>query len=331
MLLKPSEKVPSTALELAVLAHEAGLPPGVVNVVHGGHPTVDFLCDAPDVRAISFVGGNQAGEYIYDRGTKNGKRVQANLGAKNHGVIMPDADVNHAINSIIGSSMGASGQRCMALSVAVFVGKAREMIPQLAEKAKVLRVGPGIQNLDLGPMITREARDRAVQLIQSAKDEGATIALDGRGVKVAGHENGNWLGPTVITGVKPHMKCYTEEIFGPALVVMEVETLEEAVTLINNNPYGNGTAIFTSSGSAARYFQHNIDVGQVGINVPIPVPLPFCSFTGSRASIRGDIHFYGPQGVQFYTQTKTITSNWNPAYENHGATVNMPILGKGQL
>jgi len=328
MLLKPSEKVPMTSMKLAELALQAGVPAGVLNVIHGGHDAVNFICDAPEVRAISFVGGNQAGEYIHARGTKNGKRVQSNCGAKNHGVIMPDADKEHALNSLIGSSMGACGQRCMALSTAVFVGDAAKWIPELKERAAKLKPGPGKTNSDLGPMISKDALARAERLIGSAAKEGANIVLDGRGVKVEGHPNGNWLGPTIITNVTPAMECYKEEIFAPALIVLQVDTLDDAIQMINNNPYGNGTAIFTSSGIAARKFQHDVDAGQVGINVPIPVPLPFFSFTGSRASIRGDINFYGKQGVQFFTQTKTISSNWNPKFQNTGATVNMPILGK---
>jgi malonate-semialdehyde dehydrogenase (acetylating)/methylmalonate-semialdehyde dehydrogenase len=216
----------------------------------------------------------------------------------------------------------------MALSTAVFVGSAKEWIPELAARAAALKPGPGNKNPDFGPMITREARDRAVSIIDSAEREGAKIILDGRGCTVAGHENGNWLAPTVISGVTPAMRCYKEEIFGPVLVILTVDTLDDALKLINSNPYGNGTAIFTASGAAARKFQHEVDCGQVGINVPIPVPLPYFSFTGSRASIRGDINFYGKQGVQFYTQVKTITSNWNPKFVSTGAAVNMPILGQ---
>lgn len=330
MVLKPSEKVPMTSMALAELGLRAGIPKGVLNIIHGGHETVDFICDAPEIRAISFVGGNAAGEYIHARGTKNGKRVQSNCGAKNHGVIMPDADKEHAINSLVGSSMGACGQRCMALSTAVFVGASREWIPEVVARAKALKPGPGKTNPDLGPMITKDALRRAEQIIGTAEKEGAKVLLNGVGHKVEGHPNGNWIAPTVISGVKPNMTCYKEEIFGPVLIILEAETLDEAISIINANPYGNGTAIFTASGAAARHFQHAVDAGQIGINVPIPVPLPFFSFTGSRASIRGDINFYGKQGVQFYTQVKTITSNWNPKFKNTGATVNMPILGKDQ-
>jgi malonate-semialdehyde dehydrogenase (acetylating)/methylmalonate-semialdehyde dehydrogenase len=329
-LMKPSERVPMTMMKLAELALEAGLPSGVLNIIHGGKDAVNFVCDAPEIRAISFVGGNAAGHHIHARGTANGKRVQANLGAKNHGVIMPDADKEHALNSLIGSSMGASGQRCMALSTAVFVGDAKQWIDELPARCAKLRMGPGKTNPDLGPMITPEAKNRALRILRESESQGCKIVLDGRNAAVDGHPNGNWFGPTIISNVTTESACYKEEIFAPTLVVMTAETLDEAIALINRNPYGNGTAIFTSSGAAARKFQHEVDVGQVGINVPIPVPLPFVSFTGSRGSIRGDLHSYGPQAVLFYTQTKTITSNWNPKFVSTGATVNMPILGKDQ-
>jgi len=331
MVMKPSERVPMTTVKLAELAMQAGLPKGVINLIHGGHDAVNFICDAPEIRAISFVGGNAAGEHIHARGTKNGKRVQANMGAKNHGVIMPDADKDHALNSLIGSSMGACGQRCMALSQAVFVGDAANWIPELKERAEKLKSGPGKANLDLGPMISKAAHQRARSLVKGAAAEGATVVLDGSDLTVEGYPNGYWFGPTILDDVKPHMECYKQEIFAPALCIARVDNLDSAIDMINKNPYGNGTAIFTASGAAARKFQHEVDAGQVGINVPIPVPLPFFSFTGSRGSIRGDIHFYGKQGVQFYTQTKTVTSNWNPKFANSGATVNMPILGNDQL
>jgi malonate-semialdehyde dehydrogenase (acetylating)/methylmalonate-semialdehyde dehydrogenase len=327
-LMKPSERVPMTSLKLAELAMKAGLPAGALNVIHGGKDAVNFICDAPEVRAISFVGGNAAGHHIHARGTANGKRVQANLGAKNHGVIMPDADKEHALNSIVGSSVGASGQRCMALPVVIFVGESKKWIDELPARMAKLRVGPGNTNADLGPMITPQAKQRALRIVAESEQQGCKVVVDGRDVKVDGFPNGNWFGPTVVHGATTSSPCYTEEIFGPVLVTMTADSLEEAIQLINANPYGNGTAIFTSSGVAARKFQHEVDVGQVGINVPIPVPLPFVSFTGSRASIRGDVHFYGPQAVLFYTQTKTITSNWNPKFVSTGAAVNMPILGK---
>jgi len=328
-LCKPSEKVPGCVMELANLASKAGFPDGVINVIHGGIDTVDFLCTAPPIRTISFVGGNQAGEYIHAKGSANGKRVQSNLGAKNHGVVMPDGDKDFALTSLIGSSMGASGQRCMALSTAVFVGEARKWIPELAGRAQKLKVGPGDKDgIDVGPMITKDSVARVTDIVTKSIAEGAQCLLDGRGFKVDGYPNGNWFGPTILTGVKENMTCYQLENFGPVLVVLEADSLDDAIALINRNPYGNGTAIFTASGAAARKFQHEIDVGQVGINVPIPVPLPFFSFTGSRGSIRGDIHFYGKQAISFYTQTKTITSNWNPQLKSEGSGVNMPILGK---
>lgn len=331
MVMKPSEKVPLSCLRMAELATEAGLPAGVWNVIHGGPETVNYICDEPTIKAISFVGGNTAGEHIFARGTAHGKRVQSNMGAKNHAVVMPDADKEHTLNSLVGAAYGACGQRCMAVSLAVMVGEAEKWIPDLIARAKTIRVGAGKDNLDLGPMITKDALARAIRLIDSAEKEGAKVVVDGRNHKVAGYPNGNWLGPTVITGVKPHMMCYKEEIFAPVLGVMTAPSMEDAIHLINSNPYGNGTAIFTQSGAAARKFQHEVDVGQIGINVPIPVPLSCFSFTGSRASLRGDLHFYGKQGMYFYTQTKTITSNWNPKFTTTTATTNFPLFGAGQL
>ena len=304
-LLKPSEKVPTATMLLAEYAKDAGLPPGVLNVVHGSKSTVDFLCDAKPIRAVSFVGGNAAGEYIHDRSTKNGKRCQANLGAKNHAIVMPDANKDATLDALAAASMGAAGQRCMALSVAVFVGEAEKWIPDLAAKCAQLKVGPGSDpSSDVGPMITPEAKARAEDLITQAAASGATVELDGRGLE------GQYLGPTVLSNVTTESPAYKNEIFAPVLSCTSSPSLDDAISLVNANPYGNGAAIFSQSGAAARKFQFEIDAGQVGVNVAIPVPLPFFSFTGSRASIRGDIHFYGKQGVQFYTQTKTITSNW---------------------
>jgi malonate-semialdehyde dehydrogenase (acetylating)/methylmalonate-semialdehyde dehydrogenase len=300
MILKPSERDPGATMLLAKLAQQAGLPDGVLQVVHGAHDTVNFICDAPSIRAISFVGGNQAGEYIFDRGTKNGKRVQSNLGAKNHATIMPDADVDSTVNAIIGAAFGAAGQRCMALSVVIFVGDSVNMLPLIVEKAKKLRVGAGINaDTDVGPLITPEAKERVTGLIKAGVEDGAELLLDGRGVKVPGYENGNFVGPTILHNVSSSNRAYSNEIFGPVLVTRHVQTLEEAIEITNANPYGNGCAIFTKSGAVARKYQHEIDVGQVGINVPIPVPLPMFSFTGSRGSIRGDVHFYGKQ-VRYY-------------------------------
>nr|KAJ3404048.1 hypothetical protein HK105_003968 [Polyrhizophydium stewartii] len=328
MVLKPSERDPGATMILAKLAEEAGVPKGVLNVVQGGVDTVNYMCDEPAIKAISFVGSDHAGKYIYERGTKNGKRVQANLGAKNHGVIMPDANKNHTLNQLVGAAFGAAGQRCMALSTVVFVGESKEWLPELVERSRKLVVTSGFdKDADLGPMITPQALKRAEDLIQSGIDEGAEVILDGRGHKPKGFENGNFLAPTIISGVKTHMRCYQEEIFGPVLVCLFVDTLDEAIELINNNRYGNGTAIFTNSGSVARKFQEEIDVGQVGINVPIPVPLPMFSFTGSRGSIMGDLNFYGKSGVQFYTSIKTVTSLWRSEdATSTQAAVNMPTM-----
>lgn len=321
-LLKPSEKDPGAPMMLAELMKEAGFPDGIMNIIHGSKKSVDFICDHPKIKAISFVGGPTAGEYIHARGSANGKRVQANLGAKNHGVVLPDAHKQHVVDSIVGAAFGAAGQRCMALSVVVLVGSTQEWLPDIVVKAQSLKAGEGFQKgVDLGPMITKEAKQRCEELIGSAEAQGATVALDGRGLVVPGFEEGNFVGPTVISGVTADMTCYTEEIFGPVLCVMQAETLDEAIALVNANPLGNGTAIFTSSGASARQFQHEIDVGQVGINVPIPVPLPMFSFTGSRGSIRGDHHFYGKQAINFFTQVKTITSNWNPSFQPSAQSV----------
>lgn len=333
MLLKPSEKTPMTAMHLAKLAQEAGVPDGVLQVVHGGVDTVNFLCDAPAIKAISFVGGNAAGEYIFARGTSNGKRVQSNLGAKNHCLVMPDADKDSALNAIIGAGFGAAGQRCMALSVAIFVGEAAAWIPELVERAKRLKVGSGLdKGTDIGPVVDAQAKARIESLIQQGIDDGAVCLLDGRGVQVEGYKQGNFVGPTVLAGVQVNNRAYSNEIFGPVLSCMTAASLAEGLRIINACKYGNGTSIFTSSGATARRFQHEVDVGQVGINVPIPVPLPMFSFTGSRSSIRGDLHFYGKQGAYFYTQTKTITSNWNVAggkKEDLKASMTMPVNSSG--
>lgn len=314
MILKPSERVPGASMMLLELAKEAGLPDGVVNVIHGGKGAVDFICDHPSIRAISFVGSTPIGSYIHSRGSANGKRVQANMGAKNHAVFMPDAPKDATLNALAGAAFGASGQRCMATSVVMMVGDAAQHIPDFVERAKALKTTSGdVDGADLGPVVTPQALERIHSIIATAEAEGATIALDGRNFKPDDkYSGGNWIGPTVITGVTPEMTCYKEEIFGPVLVVMETENLDQAIATINANEYGNGTAIFTRSGAVARKFTREIDVGQVGVNLPIPVPVPAFSFTGSRGSIRGDVHFYGKQGVNFYTQTKTVMSMWRP-------------------
>ncbi|KAL2416495.1 Methylmalonate-semialdehyde dehydrogenase [acylating], mitochondrial [Exophiala dermatitidis] len=313
LILKPSERDPGAAMIIAELCKEAGFPDGVINVVHGAAKTVDFIIDEPAIKAISFVGSNRAGEYIYTRGSAQGKRVQANLGAKNHAAVLPDCNKNHALNAIAGAAFGAAGQRCMALSTLVMIGETKEWLPELAERAKNLRMDGGFEEgADLGPLISPQSKKRVEDLIQSAEDEGATILLDGRGKTPPKYPNGNFIAPTIITNVKPHMKCYTEEIFGPVLVCLNVDTTEEAIDLINSNPYGNGAAIFTRSGPTASLFQKNLEAGQIGINVPIPVPLPMFSFTGNKASVAGTglANFYGKDGLRFYTQWKTVTSLW---------------------
>ncbi|XP_013388898.2 probable methylmalonate-semialdehyde dehydrogenase [acylating], mitochondrial isoform X1 [Lingula anatina] len=327
-LIKPSERDPGATMMMMELVKEAGFPDGTVNVIHGAHEAVNFICDHPDIKAISFVGSDQAGQYIYERGSKNGKRVQSNMGAKNHGVIMPDANKEMALNQLCGAGFGAAGQRCMALSTAVFVGEAKTWLPELVERAQKLKVHAGSEpGADLGPLISPEAKKRVCDLIQSGVDEGAEMLLDGRNVVVPGYEKGNFVGPTILNHVQPKMKCYKEEIFGPVLLCMEADTLDEAIQVINDNAYGNGTAIFTNNGATARKFISKIDVGQVGVNVPIPVPLPMFSFTGSRGSFRGDSHFYGKQGIHFYTQTKTITQMWreDDATDTQAATA-MPVM-----
>ncbi|CAG9854898.1 unnamed protein product [Phyllotreta striolata] len=327
MVLKPSEKDPGATMLIMELLNEIGCPPGVVNVIHGTHEAVNFICDNKDIRAISFVGSDQAGKYIYSRGAANGKRVQSNMAAKNHAVVLPDANKNATLDQIAGAAFGAAGQRCMALSVAVLVGEAKNWIPDLVEKAKKLKVTAGHEpGADLGPVISKESKQRILQLVESGIKEGAKCPLDGRNIKVEKYPNGNFVGPTILTDVSPSHTCYKEEIFGPVLCVMTADTLEEAIDLINSNPYGNGTAVFTTNGSHARQFVNEIDVGQVGVNVPIPVPLPMFSFTGSRGSFHGDLHFYGKQGLNFYTQTKTVTSLWRKGDAAKTApSVSMPV------
>ena len=331
-ILKPSERTPTAGLELALLALEAGLPPGVVNVVHGGVPTVNFLCTTPAVRAVSFVGSNKAGEAIFDLATRHGKRVQANLGAKNHGVVLPDADKEATLNALVSAGFGAAGQRCMALSVVVLVGSAREWLPELVARVRALKLGPGsAADTDVGPMVSRGARDRALDILSRAVKGGAVVELDGRSpVMPSALSGGNWLGPTILRVDAGDVgnAGWVEEIFGPVLTVVCVDSLDQAISTVNASPYGNGTAIFTASGAAARKFTHEVDVGQVGVNVPIPVPLPFFSFTGSRASVRGDpAHFYGKHAVNFLTTTKTVTTSWKYKAPAGTMSMSMPQLG----
>ena len=310
-VLKPSEQDPTVPNRLVELLAEAGAPDGLVQVIHGGREQVEALLDHPDVRAVSFVGSAPVARAIYARSAANGKRVQALAGAKNHLVILPDANREQAIASLVGASCGAAGQRCMAVSAAVLVGEAAGWLEDL--KAAMAAVRPGAWDDDgaaYGPQITRAARDRILGCIERGKAEGARCVLDGSACEVAGFPDGNWVGPTLFAGVTPDMSIYTDEIFGPVLVTSEVETLADAIALVNANPYGNGVSLFTSSGGAARRFQREIQVGQVGINIPIPVPLPFFSFTGWKDSFFGDQHVYGKQAVRFYTETKTVTARW---------------------
>lgn len=310
-VLKPSEQDPMVTMRLVELALEAGIPKGVLNVVHGAAEVVDAICDHPDIKAISFVGSTRVGTHVYERATLSGKRVQCMMGAKNHGIVMPDAHKEQSLNALIGAAFGAAGQRCMALPVAILVGDACKWIPDLVAKARTLKVGAGKDNPDVGPLISCAAKDRVQSLIAQGESEGAKLELDGRLVDLPqGLEDGNFVGPTIFSGVKPGMSVYDQEIFGPVLCIAEAESLDEAIAMINANPNGNGTAIFTQSGAAARKFQEEIDVGQVGINVPIPVPVPMFSFTGSRASKLGDLGPYGKQVIMFYTQTKTVTARW---------------------
>ncbi|MCD5985111.1 CoA-acylating methylmalonate-semialdehyde dehydrogenase [Pseudomonas sp. CDFA 610] len=310
-VLKPSEQDPLSTMLLVELAVEAGIPAGVLNVVHGGKEVVDAICTHQDIKAISFVGSTAVGTHVYDLAGQHGKRVQAMMGAKNHAVVLPDANREQTLNALVGAGFGAAGQRCMATSVVVLVGASRQWLPDLKALAQKLKVNAGHEpGTDIGPVISRRARQRIVDLIESGVREGATLELDGRDISVPGYEGGNFVGPTLFSGVTTDMQIYTQEIFGPVLVVIEVNTLDDAIALVNANPFGNGTGLFTQSGAAARKFQNEIDVGQVGINIPIPVPVPFFSFTGSRGSKLGDLGPYGKQVVQFYTQTKTVTSRW---------------------
>lgn len=310
-VLKPSEQDPLVTMRLCELALEAGIPPGVLNVVHGGEDVVNAICDHPDIKAISFVGSTKVGTHVYSRASLNGKRVQCMMGAKNHAIVLPDANKEQTLNALAGAAFGAAGQRCMAVSVAVLVGEAQNWIPELVEKAKTLKVSAGTEpGTDVGPLVSCAALSRVEGLIERGVAEGAKLELDGRKPQVPGYEKGNFVGPTIFSGVQPGMSIYDQEIFGPVLCLVAADSIDEAIAFINANPNGNGTAIFTQSGAAARKFQEDIDVGQVGINVPIPVPVPLFSFSGSRASKLGDLGPYGKQVILFYTQTKTVTARW---------------------
>ncbi|GAV69554.1 Aldedh domain-containing protein, partial [Cephalotus follicularis] len=332
-VLKPSEKDPGkfefrASLMLAELAMEAGLPEGVLNIVHGTNDIVNAICDDDDIRAVSFVGSNTAGMHIYARASAKGKRVQSNMGAKNHAIVMPDANVDATLNALVAAGFGATGQRCMALSTVVFVGCSNSWEQELVGRAKAVKVTAGTDpDADLGPVISKQAKERIHRLIQSGAENGAGLILDGRNIKVL-YEHGNFIGPTILSDVSADMECYKEEIFGPVLLCMEADSLEEAINIVNRNKYGNGASIFTTSGAAARKFQTEIEAGQVGINVPIPVPLPFFSFTGSKSSFAGDLNFYGKAGVNFYTQIKTVTQQWKDLSTGSGVSLAMPTSQK---
>lgn len=326
-VLKPSERDPSASLLVAEWLREAGLPDGVFNVVHGDKEAVDALLHHPDVAGISFVGSTPVAKYIFTTGSESGKRVQALGGAKNHMVVMPDADLDQAADALMGSAYGSAGERCMAISVAVAVGEiADTLVEKLRSRIAVLKVGPGTDpKAEMGPLVTRAHWERVIGYIDLGVEEGATLAADGRGLKIEGNENGFFVGPTLFDHVKPHMRIYREEIFGPVLCVVRVPDFHAAVELINAHEYGNGVAVFTRDGGTARAFTHAIHVGMVGVNVPIPVPMAFHSFGGWKASLFGDYHIHGPEGVRFYTRLKTVTTRW-PGSESLGAEFVMPTM-----
>ena len=327
-VLKTSERVPSTALRLAELFSEAGLPPGVLNVVNGDKEAVDTLLTHPDVAAISFVGSTAVAEYIYQTGTRHGKRVQALGGAKNHMVVMPDADLEQATDALMGAAYGSAGERCMAISVAVAVGDdtADALIGRLAPRVAALKVGPASDPAsEMGPLVTQAHFDRVKGYVDLGIEEGAQLVVDGRDIQAAGHPNGFYLGGCLFDHVTEDMRIYREEIFGPVLVVVRVPDFERALALVNAHEYGNGTAIFTRDGDTARSFASRVQVGMVGVNVPIPVPMAFHSFGGWKRSLFGDVHMHGMEGVHFYTKLKTVTSRW-PTGIRAGADFHMPTM-----
>ena len=311
VVLKPSEKDPSAAGWIAELWQEAGLPDGVFNVLHGDKEAVDELLEHPDVRAVSFVGSTPVARYVYETGTAHGKRVQALGGAKNHMVVLPDADLELAADAAVNAGFGSAGERCMAISVVVAVGGiGDDLVGRIAERASRITTGDGTTEADMGPLVTRAHRDRVESYVGAGAAAGATVVVDGRVVDPQGEADGFWLGPTLLDHVRPEMSVYTDEIFGPVLSVVRVESYEEAIALLDDNPYGNGTALFTNDGGAARRFQNEVEVGMVGINVPIPVPMAYYSFGGWKSSLFGDSHAHGMHGVHFFTRTKVVTTRW---------------------
>jgi malonate-semialdehyde dehydrogenase (acetylating) / methylmalonate-semialdehyde dehydrogenase len=327
-VLKPSEKVPSASMHMAELLKEAGLPDGVLNVVHGDKEAVDAILNHRGIAAVSFVGSTPIAKYIYETCANNGKRVQALGGAKNHAVVLPDADLEFAADALTGAAYGSAGERCMAISAVVAVGAAADpLVSLLKKKAEAIVVGPGEkEGVEMGPLVTAQHRDKVKGYVDEGVKEGAKLVVDGRNQAVADHEKGFFLGTTLFDKVTPEMRIYRDEIFGPVLVVLRAETLEDAIALVNRNPYANGTAIFTESGGAARRFENEIQVGMVGVNVPIPVPVAFFSFGGWKNSLFGDLHVHGVEGVKFYTRTKVITTRW-PHQDTPAPGLNMPTLG----
>ena len=311
-VLKPSEKDPTVSQMVAELFTEAGLPDGVFNVVHGDKDAVDALLTHPDVAAISFVGSTPIARYIHETGTANGKRVQALGGAKNHMIVLPDADMDLAADAAVSAGFGSAGERCMAISIVISVGDAADrLLPKVQERIAKLKIAPGdTDGAEMGPLVTQQHLDKVTSYVSAGESEGATLLVDGRGIEVDDCENGFFIGPNLFDNVTTDMSIYTDEIFGPVLSVVRVDSYEDAIQLINDNPYGNGTAIFTNDGGAARKFQNEIQVGMVGINVPIPVPLAFYSFGGWKDSIFGSHAIYGPEGVHFYTRPKVVISRW---------------------
>ena len=327
-ILKPSEQDPHTPNKLAEIFQKCGFPKGLLSVIHGGVDTANYLLEHPDIKAVSFVGSAQAAVAVYRKGTSALKRTQAFAGAKNHMLIMPDADKDQVIKNLTGASCGAAGQRCMAISVGVFVDSSSDWIPDIKESlSKLTPSSWKDEKADFGPLISKASKQKVLSLIDQGKKEGASLLLDGSRFQSKEYPNGNFVGPTLFDHVKADMSIYKEEIFGPVLLCVRVKSLAEAIEFINKNPYGNGTSIFTSSGAVARKFQHEIEVGQVGINLPIPVPLPFFSFTGWKRSFLGDLHAYGKQAIRFYTETKTIISRW-PEKSEQKSALNMTIKMK---
>ena len=325
-VLKPSERDPSPSIYIADLWQQAGLPDGVFNVVHGDKESVDALLDDPAIAAVSFVGSTPIAKYIHERGSANGKRVQALGGAKNHAIVMPDADVDFAAEHLAAAAFGSAGERCMAISAAVAVGSAADaVVDAVSQRARAVKVGSGRDAAsEMGPVVTRAAQQRIESLIGTGETQGARLAVDGRGLAVAGFEDGFFVGPTVLDAVTTEMDVYREEIFGPVLSVVRTDNVDEAIALINANPYGNGTAIFTSSGETARRFQRGVHVGMIGINVPVPVPMAFYSFGGWKNSLFGDKHVHGPEGVSFYTRGKVVTTRWPERAASSEASYHFP-------